>query len=125
FFVRGAPPGNVGYFFDEMSVPLLYHVAVGPGVIHPAFISSVDLYSGAYPARFGRYAGGIVSGEAEAPQWRSRGEANLRLIDAGAFVEVPFARGRGSAMVAGRYSYTGLVVSLLAPDASLGYWDYQ
>ncbi len=125
FFVRGAPPGNVGYFFDEMSVPLLYHVAVGPGVIHPAFISSVDLYSGAYPARFGRYAGGIVSGEAEEPQWRSRGEANLRLIDAGAFVEVPFAEGRGSAMVAGRYSYTGLVVSLLAPDASLGYWDYQ
>jgi hypothetical protein len=125
FFVRGAPPGNVGYFFDEISVPLLYHVAVGPGVIHPAFISSVDLYSGGYPARFGRYSGGIVSGEPDEPQWRSRGETSLRIIDAGAFVEVPFAKGRGSAMLAGRYSYTGLVISLLAPDASLGYWDYQ
>jgi hypothetical protein len=125
FFVRGAPPGNVGYFFDEISVPLLYHVAAGPGVIHPAFVESVDLYSGGYPARYGRYAGGIVAGEAAAPQWRTRGEANIRLVDAGAFLELPFANQRGSAMLAGRYSYTGLVISLLAPEVTLGYWDYQ
>jgi hypothetical protein len=125
FFVRGAPPGNVGYFFDQISVPLLFHVAAGPGVIHPAFIDSVDLYSGGYPARFGRYAGGIVSGEPAEPEWRLRGEASIRLVDAGAFLEVPFADGRGSAMLAGRYSYTGLIISLLVPDASVGYWDYQ
>jgi TonB family protein len=125
FFVRGAPPGNVGYFFDGVSVPLLYHVAAGPGVIHPAFIRSVDLYAGGYPARYGRYVGGIVAGEAEDPSGVARGEANIRLVDAGAFVEVPFANQRGNAMVAGRYSYTGAVVSLLAPEVTVGYWDYQ
>lgn len=125
FFVRGAPPGNVGYFFDGISVPLLYHVGAGPGVLHPAFVSSVDLYAGAYPAHYGRYAGGIVAGEAEAPQWRFRGEASIRLIDSGAFLEIPFADGKGSAMLAGRYSYTGLLISLLAPEVDLGYWDYQ
>jgi TonB family protein len=125
FYVRGAPPGNVGYFFDEVTVPLLYHVAAGPGVIHPAFIDNVNLYSGAYPSKYGRYAGGIVAGDVAQPEQRLRGEASLRLVDAGGFVEVPFAEGLGSAMFAGRYSYAGLVVSQLAPDVSLGYWDYQ
>src|SRR5262245_40515777 len=35
FFVRGAPPGNTGYFVDGVRVPLLYHVGFGPAVIHP------------------------------------------------------------------------------------------
>jgi len=48
FYVRGAPPGNIGYFFDGIPVPYLYHFAAGPGVFHPAFIERVDLYPGAY-----------------------------------------------------------------------------
>lgn len=28
-------------------------------------------------------------------------------------------------MLAGRYSYTGAILSALAPDVSIGYWDYQ
>jgi outer membrane receptor protein involved in Fe transport len=50
FYVRGAPPGNVGYFLDGMRVPLLYHVAIGPSVIHPGLIERVDLHAGGYPA---------------------------------------------------------------------------
>jgi TonB family protein len=44
FYVRGAPPGNVGYFLDGIRLPLLYHVGLGPSVVHPALISRVDLY---------------------------------------------------------------------------------
>jgi len=43
FFVRGAPPGNTGYFIDGVSIPTLYHAAVGPSVIHPAFIENVEV----------------------------------------------------------------------------------
>src|SRR5690606_31534459 len=43
FFIRGAPPGNVGYFLDGVRVPLLFHVGVGPSAIHPALIERVDL----------------------------------------------------------------------------------
>src|SRR5437899_2292485 len=32
YFIRGAPPGNIGYFFDGIQVPLLFHVGGGPGV---------------------------------------------------------------------------------------------
>jgi TonB-dependent receptor-like protein/TonB-like protein len=125
FFVRGAPPGNLGYFIDGLSIPTLYHVAVGPSVIHPAFIESVDLYSGAYPARYGRFAGAVIAGTSRAPSYELRGEASVRLVDSGAFLEVPFADQRGSVMLAGRYSYTAALVSLLVPEIEVGYWDYQ
>jgi TonB family protein len=125
FYVRGAPPGNVGYFFDGMRVPLLYHVVIGPAVIHPGLIERVDLHAGGYPARFGRFAGGIVSAELEQPRPELHGEANLRLFDAGALVEGGFADGRGTALLSGRYSYTALLFSLLVPDLKLDYRDYQ
>ncbi|MEZ4230412.1 MAG: TonB-dependent receptor [Polyangiaceae bacterium] len=126
FYVRGAPPGNVGYFVDGIRVPLLYHIGLGPSVIHPGIIKQVDLYPGGYPARFGRFAGGIVSGETAEPRSDVlHGEANLRLVDAGALLEAPFAEGRGTALVAGRYAYPGLVLQLFAPEALLRYWDYQ
>jgi TonB family protein len=125
FYVRGAPPGNVGYFFDGIPVPYLYHFAAGPSVLQPAFVDHVDLYPGAYPARYGRFAGAIVAGEMAPPAYRFHGEASIRLIDSGATIEAPFASGRGSAMVGGRFSYTGAVLSLVQPDVSVNYWDYQ
>jgi len=102
FFVRGAPPGNVGYFLDGVRVPLLFHVGAGPSVVHPAIIDHVDLYPGGYPARFGRFAGGIVSGEMTAPRPQTHGEFNLRAFDAGAWAETPFAGGRGTVSLGGR-----------------------
>lgn len=125
FFVRGAPPGNVGYFLDGIRVPLLFHIGVGPSVIHPALIERVDLYPGGYPARFGRFSGGIVSGETAPPAPDLHGEYNLRVFDAGAMVETPFADHRGQLLLAGRYSYTAGLLSLLSSNVKLDYWDYQ
>jgi TonB family protein len=133
FFVRGAPPGNVGYFIDGVDVPLLYHAFFGPSVIHPGLIQSVDFYKGAAPVEFGRFAGPVVSAELTPLQHRFTGEANVRTIDAGALVEAPFGscptEGKpncslGSVRLGGRYAYTGLVLSQLG-DAKLNYWDYQ
>jgi hypothetical protein len=125
FFIRGAPPGNAGYYLDGVRVPLLFHVGVGPSVVHPALIERVDLYPGGYPARFGRFTGGIVAGETAPPSLELKGEYNVRAFDAGAMVEAPFDEGRGAVLLAGRYSFTALLLSLLSPEASLDYWDYQ
>lgn len=125
FFVRGAPPGNNGYYLDGIRVPVLYHIGLGPSVVHPGLISKVDFFPGGYPARFGRFVGGILSGETKGPTGELHGEGNIRLFDAGALVEVPFDKGRGSVLVGGRYSYTAALVSLAAPDVRLDYWDYQ
>jgi hypothetical protein len=116
----------VGYFLDGIRVPYLFHVGAGPSVVHPGLIDTVDLYPGGYPAQFGRYSGGIVSGETLPPKTDSaRGEYNLRLFDAGALAETPFDDGRATALLGGRYSYTALLLSLFAPNTSLAYWDYQ
>src|SRR5690606_27636415 len=130
FFVRGAPPGNVGFFFDEVRIPLLYHAFLGPSVIHPAMLSQVTLHSGPMPARYGRYAGAAVEGtlalpQLDKPEFPWRGEASIRLLDAGAYVEAPWADERGFVALAGRYSYTALLLSLLSPNQRVDYWDYQ
>ena len=126
FFIRGAPPGNVGYYVDGIRIPVLFHVGVGPSVIHPALISRVDLYPGGYPAKYGRFSGGIVAGEVAEPLDHLHGEANIRLFDAGAMVETPFGPdNRGSVLVGGRYSYTALLLTQIASKTLLDYWDYQ
>jgi TonB family protein len=124
FYVRGAPPGNVGYLVDGIRVPLLFHAFLGPSVLHPATLEDVVLYRGAYPAKYGRYAGAIIAADTYTPPDRLTGEANLRLYDAGGLVSTPFAGTEGKVSVAGRYSYTGLLVSQLS-SVTLGYWDYQ
>jgi TonB family protein len=124
FYVRGAPPGNIGYFIDGVRVPQLYHIFVGPSVIHPSMIDRVQLHRGGYPAQFGRYNGAVVAAYTAHPCGRPRAEGVVRVFDAGALVEAPFAGGEGSALVGGRYSYTGLILSLLS-DTELKYWDYQ
>jgi hypothetical protein len=66
-----------------------------------------------------------MAGETTEPSAFARGEAQARVFDAGAFVELPFAGQRGSALLAARYSYTQALLALVAPDFELGYWDYQ
>jgi TonB family protein len=125
FYVRGAPPGNVGYRIDNIPVPLLFHVGAGPSVIAPALVDRVDLFPGAFPAEHGRVAGAVIAGETMAPSTVARGEAQARIFDAGAMIEQPFAGGRGSVLLGGRYGYTQAILSLVAPDYGLNYWDYQ
>jgi len=134
FFIRGAPPANVGFFFDGIELPLLYHAFFGPSVIHPGFIDTIEFYPGASPAQYGRFAGPIVAVNSRPLRTQAGGEANVRLIDAGALVESgPLSDCRGAANIAcsgagvraaGRYSYAGAMLSLLS-DAKLNYWDYQ
>ncbi len=126
YYVCGSPPETVGYFIDGIKVPLLFHVGAGPSAIAAPLVDSVDLFSGAYPARYGRYAGAVIAGETTPPQEdHARGEAGARVFDAHAFVEMPFDHGQGTVLAAGRYSYTDLITSLIVPDYKVGYWDYQ
>ncbi len=142
--VRGAAPGNTGYYLDGVRVPILFHVAVGPSVIHPYFIDSVDFYPSGAPVRLGRYTSGMIEGRTKAASRdRPRGDFEVRLTDAGGILEIPIDRrikpgckekerrkcergdARGSLTVAGRYSYTAGVLSLVQSRAKIAFWDYQ
>ncbi len=134
FFIRGAPPANVGFFFDGIEVPLLYHAFFGPSVLHPSFIDRVDFYPGAAPASLGRFAGPVIAVSPRPFSVEPHASGSVRAVDAGAYLESgsavadcePGSRecSPAAARVAGRYSYAGLVLSLLS-DAELSYWDYQ
>lgn len=126
YAVRGSNPGNTGYFLDDVQIPMLFHLALGPSVIHPYFFEGIDFYPGGYPARYGRYVGGVVAAQTRAPaedSWHAA--ADLRLFDAGAMASSPWPDGHGGVAAAFRYSYTGALLSVLQNSLDLSYWDYQ
>jgi TonB family protein len=125
FYIRGAPPTNNAYLVDGIRVPLLFHVGIAEGVIHPALIDRVDFYPGAAPAAYGHSAGAVIAGQTRDPATTPHGEVNLRIIDSGALLETPLADGRGSVLAAGRYGYPGPIISAITSTIQLGYWDYQ
>jgi len=124
FYVRGSPPAGSVYVYDGIPVPSLYHMALGPAVIHPQMVGPIRLYSGVAPARYGRLTGGVIVGEGPPDSdGRTRGEAELRLLDVSGFVQADALGGKLN--VAGRYGYPGLMISLISPEVSVAYWDYQ
>ncbi len=126
YTIRGANPGNTGFFVDGVRLPALFHLALGPSVIHPFFIEQLDFYPGGYPARYGRFVSGIVAAKTQTPKAdRVHGAVDVRLFDAGGIIVTPVHDGRGNVAIAGRYSFTGLIASALSPTYTLGYWDYQ
>jgi hypothetical protein len=126
YAVRGANPGNTGYFLDGVRIPALFHFALGPAVIHPYFLESLDFYSGGYPARHGRYVSGIVSAATAAPATdRAHGSIDVRLFDAGGILTVPINGGKGSVALAARYAYPAGLASALVEEVRFHYWDYQ
>jgi len=126
FYVRGSPPSGTIYIYDDIPLPALYHLGLGPSVVHARMIGPLRLYSGVPPARFGRLIGGVIEAEGPEPpdDDRVHGEAELRLLDVTGFVEAPLGEG-GRIAVAGRYGYPGLLLSIFSPEVDLAYWDYQ
>ncbi|NMO16610.1 TonB-dependent receptor [Pyxidicoccus fallax] len=132
--VRGSQPAATGFFLDGVRIPMLYHLLLGPAVIHPDFIDTVDFYPGTPPVQFGRVLGGAVEGRLSRPREdRLHFTAYADFINSGGFIEYPFQETGTSVSVAGRVSYTGLLIGLgtklfAGPDGEdvhANFYDYQ
>jgi hypothetical protein len=125
-YVRGAPPASTVYFYDDIQVPALFHLALGPAVVHAAMIGPIDFYPGIAPARYGRKTGGVLTGQAANRPLADgvHGEIELRPVDLQAYVSKPFESG-ARIEVGGRYGYPGLLIKLFEPASVVQYWDYQ
>jgi hypothetical protein len=123
FFIRGAPPGNIGYLFDGIQVPLLFHVGGGPSVIPASLVQKVTFEPGPYPASAGRFAGAIVDATSTPPPLEWKGEAALRL-DVGGLVQGP-VNDRVDVLAGGHYAYAGPLLSAIVPSVGASYGDYQ
>ena len=126
YVVRGANPGNTGFFLDGIRVPELFHLGLELSVIHPYLIDGVDFYPGGSPANYGPYVSGIMAARTVAPPAdRVHASADVTDFDAGGIMTAPWDGGRGTVLVAARYSYTGALFSALQNDTILRYGDYQ
>ena len=126
FVIRGSNPGNTGFFIDGVRVPAMFHLALGPSIIHPSLFGGLDFYPGAFPENFGRYVAGVVAIRTVAPPTdRVHLSADVTLYDAGAIATAPIDNGRGVVAAAARYSYTGPLLHLFDPTTTLRYGDYQ
>lgn len=131
--VRGSSPASTGYYLDGVRVPALFHVFLGPAVVHPDFIDGLDFFAGGAPVKYGRLLGGVIEGTLAKPRDAFHASAYADLLNAGAFVEVPIEKTDTRLTVAGRVSYMGLLIGALSPlfsgpqGASLvaNFWDYQ
>ncbi len=124
-YVCGAPPSGTAYLYDDLRIPLLFHSAVGAATIHPAIIREVNLYPSAPTARYGRFTGGVMSGDPRTiPNDRVHGEAELRTIDVSGMLNVPLPK-EGSMTFSGAYGFPNLLLGALNVDATVDYWDYQ
>ncbi len=131
--VRGAQPAATAYFIDGVRIPILFHMLVGPSVVHPEFIETIDFYRSVPPVEFGRMLGGVVSASAARPaDARFRASAYADLLNAGAHLQVPLVASETQLVLSGRVSYTpwlfGLASSSSGPFGQkviADFYDYQ
>jgi TonB family protein len=131
--VRGSQPAATAYFLDGVRVPALFHLGIGPAIVHPDLVDSIDFYPGNLSAKYGRHLGGTVEANLARPRDdRLHASAYADLVNAGAFVELPASSAGTQVALAGRLSYTALLADLITPlvtssktKASLNFWDYQ
>jgi hypothetical protein len=134
--VRGTQPSSTGVWLDGVRLPYLGHLLVGPGVLHPALVSHVEVHRGGAPARLGRDTGGEVELQVARPgEGRPVLGASVDLLGLGAHAAAVLPGGEGGTEVsaAGRLAWSpllGATVLNLARPAEAGrltalFYDYQ
>lgn len=126
FLVRGSDFPNTGFLVDGFAVPILYHVGAGPAILHTRFVDQMHFHAGNYPARYGRFSGGLIAIETAVPNLESPlGELSIDLTRASLFAATPFDEGRGIVAASVRRSYFELILPLVQPGLELSFTDYQ
>ncbi len=114
--VQGASPDDTGYVINGHRVPLVFHFGGLSSVIIPQAVDRVDLLPSGYGPEFSRATGGIIGLTTKEPQKdRFHGLAFIDLLNSGFMFEGPVGE-KSSLLVAGRYSYIGQVLKVVAKE---------
>ncbi|HRZ25403.1 MAG TPA: carboxypeptidase-like regulatory domain-containing protein [Spirochaetota bacterium] len=141
--MRGAPDYLNGYYIDGIPLIVPQHFSGFHAVIPNVFVKEVDMFSSAFPARYGGASAAMINMNTIDDVSGFGGWADIGLISATAMLKIPITakslkdenyikENRGYVIVGGRYGYLAWVVPLLydaLAGQSLGitpeYWDYQ
>lgn len=105
--VRGGDPGQNQYLFDNIAVIYVNHLGGFSSVFNPDIINNIDVYKGAFPARYG----GKLSSVVDITQKRGNsskvmGNYSLGITDASFCIEGPTKIANSSFIVTARKTLT-------------------
>jgi hypothetical protein len=86
--VRGGDPGDNKYFYDDLSLPFVFHFGGVNTVIPTKMIDSVDFYPGGFSALYSDATGGIIqlNSKNSIPE-RFSGDIEAGLFQSGIYLE--------------------------------------
>lgn len=133
--VRGGSPLENAFVVDGIEIPNINHfptqgASSGPiGLLNVDLIRNVELFAGAFPARWGDRLSSVLEVELrEGNREESDVQADLSLAGFGGVVEGPLPGGvEGSWLVSARRSWVDLLVEFFDVGATVApsYGDYQ
>ncbi|REA62685.1 TonB-dependent receptor [Dyadobacter luteus] len=122
-YIRGGTPDQNLILLDEVPVYNVTHLGGFFSVFNPNSLKSVDLYKGAFPARYGgRLASVIDLTMKDGNNQKFGGEVGIALLNQSLTLEGPIIKNKASFIVSGRVSTLGLS-SLLQPRKTSGYGE--
>lgn len=122
-YVRGGTPDQNLILLDEAPVYNVTHLGGFFSVFNPSSLKSVDLYKGAFPARYGgRLASVIDLTMKDGNNQKFGGEVGIGILNQNLTLEGPIIKNKASFIVSGRVSTLGLS-SLLQSKKSNGYGE--
>ena len=126
-YVRGGGPDQTAILLDHIPLYNPSHFFGFFSTFNPDAIKDVQLYKGAYPAKYGRTLGAVLDvANREGNRQRFSGRGGISLISSRLLAEGP--AGGGSWMAAGRRTYLEPVLGAIRAfdvDIPIGYYFYD
>ncbi|WP_157135084.1 TonB-dependent receptor [Leptonema illini] len=119
--LRGSSARGSRFFLDGFLLPYPFHLGDQASVVNNDFIQGIDVYTGAFPARYGLATGGIVAIRAPDAETITKpsGHFNLAFFLSDAHYEAPLYDSEGVKIYfagAARKSYPNYVLLQTAPQ---------
>lgn len=124
--IRGADDRANTYLVDNLPIGYAFHLIGLNSVLANDLVAGIELFTGAYPARYGNATGGVVYIETRDEVEKPGGNANFSLWSANVLFEGDFFED-GYWIAAARRSYLDRTLSGFIPDGIRPpvYWDAQ
>ena len=107
--IRGGTPEQNLVLLDGIKVYNVEHFFGFFSAFNANAIKSVDLYKGAFPARYGGRLSGVIDMIGRTGSFNEiKGQVSANLLSAGGSIEIPFKK-KFSLLISGRRSFTDLL----------------
>lgn len=125
--VRGGNPGENLYLIDQTPLIYVHHIGGFMSVFNPDMINDVEVYKGAFPAKYGERLSSVINiSQKEGNKSSLRASLSVGLTDIGFSLEGPTKLKNSSFIFTGRKTFTELFYLLATSisEANAAYLTY-